>query len=410
MTNTQNVIEPALAELITAVDCLDAVNSFFDGVPEISSINDYWLVRTESGKYYTDFTTNGYIGVGYNDISLKDVKNSTPEELKQLLKSKEAAGMQLTLDIDDESLTGDEIEIKSSDQKIAIAAEQLYSFVNKITKDDFVLVPSRRSKMFSLGRVLDNDPVEFDEKPSDFDNLHYDHSPYLKRYRVKWLGSFNRDDADSTLYKMIFSQKAVNKINQYRDVINRALFPIYILDDYVHVTFRVTELDNISMQSFGEFIYKFSLLLNEIESDANPSAKANVQSPGPIETITKSKKAIAIGLLVLSATSAGVVLSYGGDLEVAGVKVSLPGVITQQTANKKTDAETESIREDTKAKRDLSQLEKNRKIVQQAYDLKVSIDDLGLDLPKGKTQRLQNMLNKMNEKNSPASDTGEHTN
>lgn len=212
---------------------------------------------------------------------------------------------------------------------------------------------------------------------------------------------------------MIFSQKAVNKINKYRDVINRAVFPIYILDDDVHVTFTVTELDNISMQSFGEFIYKFSLLLNEIENNANPSAKANVQSPGPIETITKSKKAIAIGLTVLAVTGGASAMAYGGELEVAGVKVSLNGVLKQQAQDNKINAEASSIKEDTQNKSTpdtTKELTKNVEIVQKAYDLKVSINDLGLDLPKGKTQRLQHMLNKMNEKNSPASDTEEHTN
>lgn len=413
MDNAHIATEKELAELLMSIDSPSVIDGFFDGVPEISGLNDYWLVRTESGKYYTDFTTNGYIGVGYNEIGLNDVKKSTPEELKLLLKDKENSGMQLTLDIDDSSLTGDEVDIQSSDQKIAIAAEQLYAFVNKISKDDLVLVPSKRSKTFSLGRVLDNNPYELDELPSEYDNMNYEHSPYLKRYNVKWLGSFNRDDADSKLYKMIFSQKAVNKINKYRDVINRAVFPIYILDDDVHVTFTVTELDNISMQSFGEFIYKFSLLLNEIENNANPSAKANVQSPGPIETITKSKKAIAIGLTVLAVTGGASAMAYGGELEVAGVKVSLNGVLKQQAQDNKINAEASSIKEDTQNKSTpdtTKELTKNVEIVQKAYDLKVSINDLGLDLPKGKTQRLQHMLNKMNEKNSPASDTEEHTN
>ena len=39
-----------------------------DEIPVLDSTIDYWLVRANSGEYYTDFNLNGYIGIGWNEV------------------------------------------------------------------------------------------------------------------------------------------------------------------------------------------------------------------------------------------------------------------------------------------------------------------------------------------------------
>ncbi|HFZ9755746.1 TPA: hypothetical protein ACGL4Y_001856, partial [Streptococcus agalactiae] len=53
-------------------------------IPKINSSSDYWLVRSNSGEFYTDFNINSYIGIGWNEISLENIKsaNNDADSLK----------------------------------------------------------------------------------------------------------------------------------------------------------------------------------------------------------------------------------------------------------------------------------------------------------------------------------------
>lgn len=59
-------------------------------IPTINSSSDYWLVRSNSGEFFTDFNINSYIGIAWNEISLDDIKsaNNNSEILKNTLRKK----------------------------------------------------------------------------------------------------------------------------------------------------------------------------------------------------------------------------------------------------------------------------------------------------------------------------------
>jgi len=63
-------------------------------IPVLDSSSDYWLVRANSGEYYTDFNLNGYIGIGWNEITLEDIRraDNNSNVLKEILKEKFRAG------------------------------------------------------------------------------------------------------------------------------------------------------------------------------------------------------------------------------------------------------------------------------------------------------------------------------
>ena len=49
-----------------------------------------WMLRTESGRYYQDFTTNKYVALGWNKVSYsllidKDISDKVKKEKIQLL-------------------------------------------------------------------------------------------------------------------------------------------------------------------------------------------------------------------------------------------------------------------------------------------------------------------------------------
>lgn len=61
-------------------------------VKEISSHQNYWFFRTESGSFYPDFYINGYIALGYDKFSdlsklSKLLSSDEKQKLKEELKS-----------------------------------------------------------------------------------------------------------------------------------------------------------------------------------------------------------------------------------------------------------------------------------------------------------------------------------
>lgn len=40
----------------------------------------YWMVRTMGGEYYHEFVEKGFIAIGYNEISLKELNVINPED------------------------------------------------------------------------------------------------------------------------------------------------------------------------------------------------------------------------------------------------------------------------------------------------------------------------------------------
>ena len=46
-------------------------------IPEISNERQIWLIRTNGGLYYNDFTTNKYVALGWDAVSVDLLLNSS---------------------------------------------------------------------------------------------------------------------------------------------------------------------------------------------------------------------------------------------------------------------------------------------------------------------------------------------
>ena len=283
-----------------------------DELPVLDSTIDYWLVRANSGEYYTDFNLNGYIGIGWNEITLKDIQDSDNDsnKLKNILKDK------LTFSDDEEP----------SENKYGITAGQLLRFVNNIKKNDIVVVPSEGSERFLVGKVTGPLYELTEQQIEEYKNDEISHhrSNYAKRWKVHWLGWFNRSDADSALYKMIYSHTTLSNINEYKPFINRALFPCYIEDEKLFISYHVTEEKDIQGAYLGQFVYQYSMLTKLLFPEVRVDSKVNVQSEGIIELITHS---IDKGLIIAGIISGVIVLTSGGKFKFMGIELDVTGLI-----------------------------------------------------------------------------------
>ena len=74
---------------ITEQDAL-LFNTLFENIyhqlPSVDSSKDYWFVRAQKGQFYKSFQTGGYIAIGWNYITLDDLKNLDEDAIKGKIK------------------------------------------------------------------------------------------------------------------------------------------------------------------------------------------------------------------------------------------------------------------------------------------------------------------------------------
>ncbi|MCP9305293.1 hypothetical protein [Lacticaseibacillus paracasei] len=375
------------------------LQEFLDDLPHLSSAATYWLVRANKGDFYTDFAINSYIGIGWNEVTLDEIKstNGSVDVMKNIIAQHHpnliSGDKSTDKDLEDELLQateeGDEGNIKSS-VAISSMTSQLLRFTNQLHIGDIVIVPNKGSNLFLVGRIT-SEPHEVDPT-SDNDNelTRYLKSGYKKRLDVDWIGRFSRDNADSSLYKMIFSQHTISIVNDYAAVINRAVFDAYVLDESeLHLTYHVTADTDINAGPLGQFLYLLSDINGTLTgSDSDLKIKINVQSPGPAESTTHKLLAGAVTFALIFCV--GVVGYAGGEVTYENGKLTFKssGFAEQIRENKDQDAKLEKARVDD----DTKTLNNETKAYNLAKETGVPISELGIELPARATKALQKQV------------------
>ncbi|MGX4686344.1 hypothetical protein JNUCC83_05510 [Vagococcus sp. JNUCC 83] len=382
----------------------NAITNTLKEIPVLDSSVDYWLVRAKGGAFYTDFNINGYVGIGWNEISLEDIykANNSTETLKNTLREKLVTSETTTIEdnefqeiaLFDNFISADEDIDAKTERQYGTWAGQLLRFVNKLKVNDIVVVPSERSEFLLVGRItgdiyeLTDVQIAEQEKTSN-----YKKSDFKKRWPISWFGYFDRNDADSKLYKMIYAQSTLSSINDYKPFINRAIFPYYLQDGNLFLSMHVSQPNDIDSEYLGQFIYQYSLLNKLIYSESKVVSKVNVQSEGVIELINNVAQ---YGLGAFTILAIVLVAPYGGEMKFLGQTLKIPGLFKGHQENKSTKLENEK----KKLENDNKELEKIEKAVKLAEELKVPISELGIKLPQKLVDSLEKNIKNEIEKKS----------
>jgi restriction system protein len=223
------------------------------------------MVRAESGIYYEDFLLNNYIAIGWNEISIKDIEETSYNS--DLLRSKLIILNNLA-------------NTTKNKRRMGSAAKQLIRFKESIKEGSIVLVPSENSIQFAVGIVTG--PVYFEKNE---DSLSDTHCPYTKRRPLEWVGTFNRNQADSALQKIIYAAHAISDITPYKGYINRALFDTYVEGNQMHMTFNIKHQDSIELEPLADLLQSYKDMQKLLFPNEKLTIRLNLQSPGPIEII-----------------------------------------------------------------------------------------------------------------------------
>lgn len=238
------------------------VTKVIKNLPSLDTSVNYWLFRANGGQYYDDFNSGNYIGIGWDKISIDYLESIKGPQARDLLKAKIA-------------------EYYPEDKRPGSSASQILKFAYYLQKNDLILVPSENSIRYLIGKVVGEIYSENDEELLDEKR----HCPYRKRRKVKWIGVINRNEADPSLYKLVYAGHTMSSANEYKGFINRALFDSYVSDDTMHSTFMINSADDVDMYQFSRFQFYFSSMFHTFYPKEKIISKTNVQSPGPLEII-----------------------------------------------------------------------------------------------------------------------------
>lgn len=271
-------------------------------IKSIPSNTHYWLVRTMGGDYYNEYITRGYIAIGYNNISLDEIKWAAADKEKSIEKLK---GLIEKKEIDREKQNSNEDE----EYNAQYASAQLMKFYKDINVGDYIVMPGVRSEKVAIA-VVESDAYE-DKNVSKLTGV----CNFGKRRKIKLIRQLIRTKMTPKMQLMFNSRHIISNVDGYAQYIDNCISDFYTKEGLTYLVLRVKEEDDIPVDNFS-VINDLMALLNEYSyekkvnaSSKDISMKIAVQSPGDIALIA------ICGSLSLFLIGLFIVLIKGGDYE-----------------------------------------------------------------------------------------------
>lgn len=272
---------------------INFVNLFSD-LKILNQNTKYWMVRTMGGSYYRDFLRNGYIAVGYNDISLDTLKslpandNLAKEQLKETIK-----------------------KLYESLRNISYPTSQLLRFTRDIKQGDVVIIPSTGASHVAIGTV---ETDVYEETNPDIDSEHK--CSFFKRRKIKWKLSCRREKLPPALQLMFNSRHILSDVTNYAPYIDSVINDLYVKDDIMHLVLNIRTKDDVSFDDFFDLkaldflVDGFCRLYPQYAEGINPDdriiMKVQMESPGALRLSSKTyKRLLFFGLFILFLNGGG---------------------------------------------------------------------------------------------------------
>lgn len=263
-------------------------------IPVIPDSKNYWLIRTQGGRYYHEFRRKGYIGVNWDEITLDEVSRLNSDELTLLVK-----------------------QHYPDKPRPGTSASQLRTFKNVIKKGDTVVITGVASNRFSIGEILE-DTCYSEEVSEAAIEANPKLCPYNKRRKVKWIKEVHKWDVEMPMFKLLqHAQHTITDANEYKDVIESMIHDFYIRGEYAQLSLKVKKESHIPALSFFALGKEILDLANEfmdysVENFADLEeieTQINVNSPGKVKFKGPMKAVLVIGILIVAAGGGGITVT-----------------------------------------------------------------------------------------------------
>lgn len=293
-------------------------------VQTVEHTNSYWMVRTMGGDYFDEFVNNHYIAIGYNEISLHELR-----------------GVPLDDSVAVRQLRDHIHELFPEASRPGHIASQLLRFCNGINVGDIVVLPGYSSYRLAVCRVVG----ESFEVPMPAGNC-----KFKKRIPVEVLRVTDRTKLSPKAQMMFNSRHPISDITEYASYIDSGVLDFYNKGEETHLLLKVNTEADVTFDQYQclfEFLKLAIMYCNENGMKADVSdvvIKTQMESPGSVHFISKNKSILfAVGFMIL--------FINGGGLKCEYFDLSTPGII--QSCSDFLDRETDrEFRESMKAKLD----------------------------------------------------------
>mgnify|MGYP003624209882 CR=1 FL=1 len=214
----------------------------------------YWVNRTEDGTLYDKFVDKNIIGLNLTEIPISKLdrikKNHTLKNGR--IGNYDKVQVQIVDFYHDyyaRKIRETPKEKRSSvTANITKKANQVFNFVYKIKKGDYVAIPSSNSEYITIGRVA---------------NSYIDNSDFIHLQRaVEWVGTFRKTELDIRIFQVFSSHLALFDIRKHKDVILRTLYDFYFENEEGNFVLNLGKNGKISFQDEAKLLYFFNQLFS----------------------------------------------------------------------------------------------------------------------------------------------------
>lgn len=274
------------------------ITDLIDSVVEVQQETNYWFIRTDYGRYYDTFVENGFIAIGWNNV--------TVSELNELDVFRYTIHERLTISENINTAS------QGGKSKLTSITNKLVKFVN-LKENDVVIIPNQNSGQYAFGVIQGSAPY------TDYGNtLNCEHQ---KRRRVKWLAKKTMQELDPMFYKMRFTQHSISSIQEYAPYIDAVTHALFKKNNNTHLVLDIRKEGDINVELLTGLMKNIQTFATKINDDhrfeelvGQSSIKINLQSPGKVEFIYPIGKSITLAAILLGIVSCGPIQS-GSQIE-----------------------------------------------------------------------------------------------
>lgn len=291
------------------------IEKLLKDVKTVNTQSKYWMVRSMGGDYYHEFISRGYVAIGYNEISLNEVKFA--------LSKGEKASEQLRGTIDSKIAQGLLKDEKGEDANSQYITPQILKFCKDIQKGDIIVIPGKNSNKLAIARI-ESDVYEEKNIPR-LEGV----CQFVKRRKIKLIRTLLRTNLSPKMQLMFNSRHIVSNLDAYAPYIDSCVSDFYEKDDEVHLVLRIKTVEDINAQEFFSLYKLFQITeqfckKNDIDGAATEMImKVQMESKGDLRLSTKNKAFMwLVALTILGINGGGLKVqteSFSLDLSTDGL-------------------------------------------------------------------------------------------
>lgn len=244
-------------------------------IEDISEDTNFWLVRTNGGRFYTEYKEDSFIALGWNYVDSENVYENDEGELKQLK---------------------EELERIYEKKKGGTIFNKCVRFIDEMSEGDIVMVPNAENEEVFFARVGDYYEEEIDyireievlKRLNDKEDYGIQlKCPYKKRRKIEVIKVIKGCRLNPNLFRALASSHGISNINKYSDFVLSSIHNLYIRNNKLNLVVNIEQTEGIDGKEFSSLVYNLCDILTLGEEEVKVTTQANINSPGDIVTIVE---------------------------------------------------------------------------------------------------------------------------